>query len=350
MKITRSAFGILPDGSEAELFTLTNDHGTEVSVTNYGAIITSVITPDKNGVRENIVLGFASLEDYLDEKYLASYPYFGAICGRIANRIANGRFTLEGKEYNLAVNNGPNHLHGGIRGFDRRLWKAEVLQSEDKVGVLLSYTSKDGEENYPGNLDTTCLYTLNNEGELSIDYHATADQTTIVNLTNHTYFNLTGGRDNILGHELLIPATNYTELDDMIPTGKIVVTEGTPYHFRQFKTIGKDIGSLSEGYDINFVLDNLTGRLMFAGCLREQSSGRQVEVYTTQPGLQLYTGYWIPELEVNGEKKFGSYSGVALETQHYPDSVNHPEFPTVVLKPGETYHEQTIYKFMGITG
>lgn len=346
MEILTSNFGMLPDGSKAELITLKNDNGIAVSITTYGAIVTSVLAPDKNGNTENVVCGFNKLEDYLDEKYLNSYPYFGAICGRVANRIAKGKFTLEGVEYQMAVNNGPNHLHGGLVGFDRRNWNAEILQSEKKVGVLLSYTSPDGEENYPGNLEITCLYSLNNDNELIIDYHANTDKTTIVNLTNHSYFNLTGGKEKILNHELLLPATTITELDDMIPTGKIVSVADTPFDFRQFKTIGKDIASLENGYDLNYVLDNQSGRLMFAGSLREKNSGRQVEVYTTQPGIQLYTGYWIPELEVDGKKYFGSYSGVALETQHYPDSINHPSFPSVILKPGETYHEQTVYKFM----
>jgi len=346
MEISASKFGVLPDGSDAYLFTLINDNGITLKITSYGAIITSIIAPDRQGKYENIVCGFDKLEHYLDEKYLSSYPYFGSICGRVANRIAKGKFKLEGTEYQLAINNGPNHLHGGLVGFDRRNWKHELLKSEKKVGVLLSYTSPDGEENYPGTLEVTCLYSLNNDDELIIDYHANTDKTTIVNLTNHSYFNLTGGKDDIMGHELLLPATTYTELDDMIPTGKILSVADTPYDFRQFKAIGKDISKLETGYDLNYVLDNTSGRLMFAGSLRENKSGRQVEVYTTQPGIQLYTGYWIPELEIDGVKCFGKYSGVALETQHYPDSINHPSFPSVILRPGETYHEQTVYKFM----
>lgn len=346
MEITTSKFGNLPDGSEAYLITLKNDNGISVSVTNYGAIITSLISPDKNGYQGNIVCGFDHLDHYLDEKYLANYPYFGAICGRVANRIAKGKFKLGDVDYEMAVNNGPNHLHGGLVGFDKRLWKFEILRSENKTGVLLSYTSPDGEENYPGTLEVTCLYSLNNDNELIIDYHAHTDKTTIVNLTNHSYFNLTAGKENIMGHELLIPATTFTELEDMIPTGRILPVTDTPFDFQQFKPIGKDIGQLENGYDLNFVLDNLSGNLMFAGCLREKTTGRQIEVYTTQPGIQLYTGYWIPALEFNGEIKFGSYSGVALETQHYPDSINHPGFPSVILKPGEAYHQQTIYKMM----
>lgn len=346
MEIKTSKFGNLPDGSEVSLITLKNDKGIEVSVTTWGAIVTAIRVPGRDGQIDNIVCGFDKLEDYISESYLSNYPYFGAVCGRVANRIARGKFTLEGVEYQMAVNNGPNHLHGGLVGFDRRNWTFETLQSDGKVGVLLSLLSPDGEENYPGTLEVSCLYSLNNDNELAIDYHATTDKTTIVNLTNHSYFNLTGGRENIMNHELLIPATTMTELDDMIPTGKIVPVNDTPFNFQQFKKIGKDIGQLETGYDLNYVLDNTSGRLMFAGSLREENTGRQVEVYTTQPGIQLYTGYWIPELEIDGVKKFGSYSGVALETQHYPDSINHPHFPSVILNPGEQYREETVLRFM----
>ncbi len=270
MEITSSKFGNLPNGSDVYLITLKNDNGVSVSITTYGAIITSVMAPGKSGKAENIVCGFDQLDNYLDEKYLSSYPYFGALCGRVANRIGKGKFTLEGVDYQMAVNNGPNHLHGGLTGFDRRIWKHEILKSENKTGVLLSYTSPDGEENYPGNLEVTCLYSLSNDNELTIDYHATTDKTTIVNLTNHSYFNLTGGKENIMGHELLIPATTMTELDDMIPTGNIIPVNDTPFDFGKFKKIGRDIGQLETGYDLNYVLDNETGRLMFAGCLREE--------------------------------------------------------------------------------
>jgi len=326
MRISKSVFGKLNDGKPVYLYTLHNDNGIEVSITNYGGIITSVIAPDKNGIPDNIVLGFSKLDHYLDQKYLSGYPYFAGIIGRVANRIKNGKFTLEGVDYELAINNGPNHLHGGITGFDRRIWQAEALVEEEKVALILSYFSPHGEENYPGNLNVTCLLTLNNNNELSIDYFANTDQTTIVNLTNHTYFNLTGGRESILDHELSIAARHYTEAVDLIPTGKILPVKGTPYDFTAFRTIRKEMDALPEGYDLNYVLDNEDGELLYAGCLRERSSGRQVEVFTNQPGIQLYTGYWIPELEVNGQICFGKYSGVALETQHYPDSIHHPSF------------------------
>jgi aldose 1-epimerase len=345
MQVTKQNFGKTADGAVVDLFTLSNDNQVTVKITNYGAIITAIETPDKNGVIENIVCGFDKFEDYISDQYLGSYPYFGCVCGRVCNRIANGKFTLNGKEYSLAVNNGPNHLHGGLIGFDRRVWNAEPVSATDRVGVKLSYTSPDMEEGYPGKLDVVCTYTLNNKNELSLEYTAVADQTTILNLTNHTYFNLTSGKENILGHDLILTAQSITEAVDMIPTGKIIPVAGTEFDFLTKKKLGKDIASLENGYDLNFVLDNKAGNLVYAGCLSEEKSGRSVEVYTTQPGMQLYTGYWIPQLTVDGQTKFGSYSGVALETQHYPDSVNHPEFPTVVLDPGEKFKQTTIYKF-----
>ncbi len=345
MKITKSLFGKTNEGQSVDLYTLTNDNQVEVKITNYGAIITSITTPDKNGGLTNIACGFEKLENYLSAEYLGGYPYFGCVCGRVCNRIGEGKFTLEGKNYSLAINNGPNHLHGGLIGFDRKLWLAEMIESAENVGVKLSYLSPDQEEGYPGNLQVSCTYTLNNDNELSLEYAAETDQTTIVNLTNHTYFNLTGGKEQILNHELMLSAETFTDSVDMIPTGKIVRVEGTPFDFRNPKKLSKDIAALETGYDLNFVLDNPAGQLVYAGYLCEETSGRKVEVSTTQPGIQLYTGYWIPELTIDGQKKFGSYMGVALETQHYPDSVNKPQFPTVILKPGEKLQEKTIYKF-----
>lgn len=344
MKITKSLFGRTKDGIEVNLFTLENDNQVTVKITNYGAIITSIETPDKNGAITNIVCGFEKLETYLSDEYLGSYPYFGCICGRVCNRIAEGKFTLEGKNYSLAVNNGPNHLHGGLIGYDRRLFAAEIIQDTEKVGVKLSYLSPDMEEGYPGNLKVTCTLTLNNANELTLEYGAETDKTTIVNLTNHTYFNL-AGNGQILNHDLELAAKSFTKSEGMIPTGEIVPVEGTPFDFRTKKKLGKDIAGLADGYDLNFVLDNNEGQLVYAGNLSEEATGRKVEVYTTQPGIQLYTGYWIPELTIDGQKKFGSYSGVALETQHYPDSVNKPQFPTVTLSPDQTFYEKTIYKF-----
>lgn len=344
MKITKSLFGRTKDGIEVNLFTLENENQVTVKITNYGAIITSIETPDKNGAITNIVCGFEKLETYLSDEYLGSYPYFGCICGRVCNRIAEGKFTLEGKNYSLAVNNGPNHLHGGLIGYDRRLFAAEIVQDTEKVGVKLSYLSPDMEEGYPGNLKVTCTLTLNNANELTLEYGAETDKTTIVNLTNHTYFNL-AGNGQILNHDLELAAKSFTKSEAMIPTGEIVPVEGTPFDFRTKKKLGKDIAGLADGYDLNFVLDNNEGQLVYAGNLSEEATGRKVEVYTTQPGIQLYTGYWIPQLTIDGQKKFGSYSGVALETQHYPDSVNKPQFPTVILSPDQTFYEKTVYKF-----
>jgi aldose 1-epimerase len=345
MNVKSKKFGNLSDGGEVQLFTLSNKNGVEIDITNYGVIITRIEMQDNQGERENIVCGFERLEDYLSEEYLESYPYFGGIIGRFGNRIANGHLEIEGKTYELAVNNGPNHLHGGKTGFDRRLWNAKPYKTEEVAGVEFSYLSPHLEENYPGNLTVRCICSLTSANELVLEYVAETDQTTVVNLTNHTYFNLSGGKENILNHELKLAAPKMTEMVEQIPTGKILDTKNTPFDFSEFKTFAKDLEQLPTGYDDNFVLDNATGELKYAGTLREKQSGRQVEVFTSQPGMQLYTGYWIPELTINGTKKFGSYSGVALETQHYPDSVHQPHFPTTLLKPGEKYIEKTIYKF-----
>lgn len=344
MKIDKISFGRLDDGRNVELFALSNNQVT-VKITNYGAIITSIEMPGKNGATENVVCGFEKLESYISKEYLGSYPYFGAIIGRFGNRIANGKLTIEGTNYEMAINNGPNHLHGGKIGFDRRLFDFEIIQEIDKVGVILTYLSPDMEENYPGNLNVTCIYTLNKQNELAIEYVAETDKTTVINLTNHTYFNLTAGKENVLNHELELHATKMTEMVEQIPTGKIIPVAGTPFDFTKVKKLNHQISSVPMGYDDNFVLDNEKGELKYIGYLKEESSGRKVEVFTTQPGIQVYTGYWNPELTIDGMKKFGSFSGIALETQHYPDSVNQPEFPTTLLKPGEKYNEKTIYKF-----
>ncbi|WP_372776084.1 aldose epimerase family protein [Mangrovibacterium sp.] len=345
MKISSKPFGQTKDGQKVSLFSLENDNQVCITISDYGALITSVLAPDKAGKIENIVCGFEKIDDYLSEAYLGSYPYFGAIIGRFGNRIANGRYSIDGVDYEGAINNGPNHLHGGLIGFDRKVWSTETFEIKGKVGLKLSYLSPDGEEGYPGNLKVSCTYTLDNENKLEIVYEAETDKTTIVNLTNHSYFNLTGGKENILNHELELTAKKYTEAKDMIPTGKIVSVENTVFDFNKTKKLNRDIAGLADGYDLNFVLDNDEGKLVYAGCLSEAESGRTVKVYTTQPGIQLYTGYWIPELTIDGKKKFGSYAGVALETQHYPDSPNHDNFPTTELKPGEKYLESTIYQF-----
>ncbi len=345
MKIESEFFGKL-QGNDIQLFTLSNNNRLSVKITNYGAIITCIETPDKNGAIDNVVCGFDKLEHYLSDEYLGNYPYFGAIIGRFGNRIAGGKLTIEGKTYQMAINNGPNHLHGGITGFDRRIFDAETFQNEKEIGVKMSYVSSHMEENYPGNLKVTCIYTLNNNNELGIEYQAETDKTTVVNLTNHSYFNLTGGKENILNHELEMTATKITEMVEQIPTGKITGVKGTPFDFTASKKINHRLAEIPMGYDDNFVLDNENGDLKYIGYLKESKSGRKVEILTTQPGMQVYTGYWIPELEIDGQKKFGSFSGIALETQHYPDSVNRPEFPSTILKPGEKYNQKTIYRFV----
>lgn len=343
MKITSTPFGQLKDGSKVDLFTLSNNKIT-VNITNYGAIITAINVPNKNGKVENVVCGFEKLETYLSDEYLGNYPYFGALIGRFGNRIAKGDLEIEGKTYKMAVNNGPNHLHGGAVGFDRKLFAAEVIENQTEVGVKLSYTSADGEENYPGKLNVTCIYTLNADSELGIQYYAETDKTTVVNLTNHSYFNLSAHSENVLNHVLELSATKMTEMLEQIPTGKIVPVIGTAFDFTRPKKL--NAAKLALGYDDNYVLDNEKGELKLAGCLSEEKSGRKMEVYTTQPGMQVYTGYWNPELNINGVNKFGSFSGIALETQHYPDSVHQPNFPTTLLKPGEMYDQKTVYKFI----
>ena len=345
MKRSSKVFGTLPSGQKAGLFILENDNQLTVQITNYGAIITSIESLDKKGELTNVVCGFDRLEDYLSKQYLGSYPYFGSIIGRYGNRIANGKCLIDGKQFTGAVNNGPNHLHGGLEGFDKKLWEAETFESHEEIGVKLSYTSPDGEEGYPGKLDVVCIYSLNNQNELSMEYQAETDKTTIINLTNHSYFNLTGGKENIMNHDLVMTAKSLTEAVDSIPTGKIIPVKGTEFDFLTKKKLGKDIGSLEHGYDNNYVLDNDEYKLIYAGTLSEEVSGRSMKVFTTQPGMQLYTGFWNPELLIDGKKKFGSYSGVAMETQHYPDSPNHSDFPSTELKPGEKYRHQTIYKF-----
>jgi len=346
MELIRDVFGNARRGEKVFIFTMRNDRGVTVKITNYGGIVTSVETPDRNGKKANIVLGFKSLEDYLSNSYIESGPYFGCITGRYANRIANGKFSLEGKEYTLPVNNGKNCLHGGITGFDKVIWVPKRIEKPDLVGVELKYRSLHMEEGFPGNLDITVTYTLNHKNELHIDYKAVTDRETVINLTNHTYFNLTGNTENILGHILQLPAKTKTVNDEsMIPTGEIVEVAGTLYDFTTPAVIGSRIGGLTDGYDANFILNNPDKKLIKAGVLTEESTGRIVEVATTEPAIQLYTGYYIPEIAGKQGEKFGRYAGLALETQHYPDSPNHADFPSTTLKPGEVFKSKTIYKF-----
>ncbi|MEP6737627.1 MAG: aldose epimerase family protein [Chryseolinea sp.] len=347
--ISESSFGSLPDGTALSLFHLKNSNGMEVDITNYGGIITSIRTPDKNGKLEDIVLGYDSLAGYLKAP-----SFFGALVGRYGNRIANGRFTLDGKKYTLITNNGKNHLHGGTKGFDKVVWKPTPSSSSDSVALKLEYLSKDLEEGYPGNLQVEVTYVLNNNNELKIQYHATTDKKTILNLTNHSYFNLSGNtKTDILGHTLQIEATNFIPIDkSLIPTGEIRPVKGTPFDFTTPKVIGSRINDAYEqltvgiGYDHCYVFDKPAGSMGKVATVSDSVSGRVMEVSTTEPGTQFYTGNFL-DGSVTG--KFGTVYkqryALCLETQHFPDSPNHPKFPSVVLNPGEQYNTQTIFKF-----
>jgi len=339
-------FGKTADGQEVKVHTLTNTKGLRVRLIDYGATLISVEAPDRHGKNANITLGFPSLEGYLQR-----HPFFGSTVGRYANRIAGGKFTLDGKTYTLATNNGPNHLHGGNNGFDAVLWKSEAVSSPDLVGVRFSYTSRDGEEGYPGTLETTVSYTLSDANELRIDYAATTDKPTILTLTNHSYWNLAGaGSGDILKHELTLAADQYLPIDDTsIPTGELAAVKGTPFDFTQPHAIGERIGELkkdphkTKGYDHCFVLRGQQGKLELAARVTEPTSGRVMEVFTTEPGIQLYCGNFLDgSLSAGGFKQHDAF---CLETQHYPDSPNKPSFPSAVLRPGQTYRSTTMHRF-----
>lgn len=343
MNLTQESFGKTPDGSEVILFTLNNDRQVTVKIINYGGAITAIEVPDRSGKCVDVVLGFDTMD-----AYLGHHPHFGVIVGRFGNRIGAGRFNLDGVEYKLALNNGPNHLHGGITGFDKVVWEAKAIETPGAVGVELFYLSRDGEEGYPGNLRTTVTYLLTAENELVITYKAVTDKPTIVNLTNHSYFNLSGeGAGDILSHEIMIKADYYTVVDDgLIPTGELRPVAGTPFDFRVLQTIGSRFGELSNGYDHNYVLTNQSKELALAVRVHEPESGRVMEVLTTQPGVQFYTAAGLDgTIRGKSGRPYEKYGAFCLETQHYPDSPNHPQFPSTRLNPGETYQEKTIYKF-----
>ena len=338
--ISRTDWGEF-NGKKVFLFTLTNSKGNEVKISNYGGIVTSFVTADKAGGKSDIIIGFDSLHNYLRKP-----PYFGALIGRYGNRIGNARFTLDGKEYKLAANDGKNTLHGGLKGFDKVVWDATVI-NDSLPSLTLNYVSKDGEEGYPGNLKVTVQYTLTEDNELKIEYNAEADKATPVNLTNHSYFNLTGDVNNtILNHTLMIEADNYTPVDStLIPTGEIKAVKGTPFDFTTAKAIGKDFKSVKGGYDHNWVLNSKGGSLQKVAVLTDSLSGRSLEVYTTEPGLQFYTGNFLDGSFSNHDgKPINLHTALCLETQHFPDSPNKPGFPTTILKPGEKYHSETVYK------
>jgi aldose 1-epimerase len=337
-----------------ELFTLTNAHGIEVRLTNYGGIITSLKTPDRSGRFDDIVLGYESLSGYLHNS-----PYFGAIVGRYGNRIAKGRFTLDGTVYRLAVNNGPNSLHGGIRGFDKVVWNAEQFRNDGKYeGVALEYTSTDMEEGYPGTLHARVTYTLTDDNRLIVDYQATSDKPTPVNLTQHSYWNLAGeGSRDILAHVLAINADSMTPVDStLIPTGEISPVAGTPFDFRTPMPIGARIDQRQNtqiryggGYDHNFVLNRGNARpdsLVHAAHVAEPSTGRTMDIFTTEPGIQFYSGNFLDGSITGKAGHIYKYRcGLALETQHYPDSPNHPNFPSTILRPGQQYRSRTVFAF-----
>jgi aldose 1-epimerase len=341
--VQKEIFGKLNNGDPVEIFTITNSQGLRAKVMTWGAVLVAMEVPDRAGELADVTLGFDKLEPYLRR-----HPYFGTTTGRYANRIAKGEFTLDGKTYKLATNNGPNHLHGGLVGFDMRNWKAEPLAN----GVRFSYTSPDGEEGYPGTLKTAVTYTLTDKDELRIDYEATTDKPTIVNLTNHAYWNLAGeSAGDILGHELTLRASKFTPVDETsIPTGKIDPVAGGPMDFTKPKTIGKDFAQVAAGpggYDHNFVIDQPTpGALALAAEVREPKSGRVMKVSTTEPGVQLYTGNYLDGVVVGkGGKPYKKHAALCLETQHFPDSPNHSNFPSTVLRPGETFRSTTVYAF-----
>ncbi|MHC2990981.1 aldose epimerase [Pontibacter sp. HJ8] len=342
MEIKKEPFGTAPDGQEVYLYTLTNAGGMTVKITNYGAIVTSILAPDKKGTMGQVVLGFDSLAGYIPNE-----PHFGGIAGRFANRIAKGTFTLDGQEYKVTINDAPNHLHGGNTGFDRVVWTAEELA--DQNAIRLTYLSKDGEEGYPGNLQAVVTYTLTEDNGLKIDYEATTDKATPVNLTNHSYFNLSGGKaKDILNHLVTINADQYTAVDKtLIPTGELPQVKGTPYDFTTPQPVGTRINNLQGyGYDLNYVIRNGGDTLTHAATVEEPTSGRVLKVYTTQPGIQLYTGYHLNgSLRGHNNMVYNRYAGLCLEAQHYPDSPNQENFPSAIIRPGEKYRETTIYKF-----
>ena len=345
MSIAKQSFGQLKDGKIADLYTMKNDNGIVVSITNLGCTIVSIMTPDRDGKFADIALGFDTAAEYPEKS-----PYFGCIAGRFANRIAKGKFTLDGQTYSLAINNGENHLHGGTVGFDKILWDAKIIEIENGDAIEFTYLSKDGEEGYPGNLQVSLIYTLTNDDELSFSYEATTDKATPVNLTNHSYFNLAGhDSGDMLSQEMMINADKYTVVDDQsIPTGDLADVAGTAFDLRQPTAIGEKIDQIPgdpSGYDHNFVLNGQNGELELAAKVYDPNSGRAMEVFTTEPGVQFYAGNFLDGIAGKNGAVYNFRNGFCLETQHYPDSVNQPSFPSVILAPCETYKHLTVHKF-----
>ena len=353
MPISQQHFGHLPNATTAALFTLSNKKGMQVRITNYGGIVTSILVPDRTGKLGEVNLGFDNLSAYLSE-----HPFLGAIIGRYGNRIAKGKFTLNGNAYNLAINNPPNHLHGGQVNFAKVLWQTKMVEKDGIPSLVLRYLSKDGEEGYPGNLDCTVTYTLTNQNELKIHYHALTDEPTVVNLTNHCYFNLKdGGKSDCLDHELQIFAESYTPVDDTaIPTGELKSVKRTPFNFLKPKSIGEHIDKphpqliIGNGYDHNFVLGKFgqlkKPALKKAAKVVERTTGRILEVLTTEPSLQFYTANWLDGSLIGHQGiAYQKRCAFCLETQHFPDSPNQPDFPSTVLLPGAVYDSTTVYRF-----
>jgi aldose 1-epimerase len=342
-KVTQAFYEKLGEGEYITAYTLTNSNGLSATIIDYGAILVNFLAPDRDGKLADINLACANYESYAKDS-----PYFGAIVGRYGNRIAKGKFTLDNQEYTLAINNEPNHLHGGIKGFDKVMWDGRESVSSDWAKVTFTYVSEDGEEGYPGTLSCTVSYTLNNDDELVFDYTATTDKATPVNLTQHSYWNLGGhGSGDILDHELMLNADHYTPTDDtFIPIGEIAPVEGTPYDFTSPKTIGSRIGQVEGGYDINYVLNSKDGSLALAARVHDPESGRVMEIYTTEPGIQFYTGNFLDGTFAGKDGVVYEKNGAfCLETQHFPDSPNQPNFPSTILRPGETYRHTTKHKF-----
>ncbi len=342
MSIKKQAFGKTADGKDVDLYTLTNANGLKTEIMTYGGIVRTLEVPDRDGNLGDIVLGYDSLDEYIENN-----PYFGALVGRCGNRIAKGKFTLDGVEYTLATNDGGNHLHGGVKGFDKVVWGAEPMEDGTGVGLKLTYLSKDGEEGYPGNLKCTVIYTLTNDNELKVSYEAETDKATVLNLTHHSYFNLGGhGSGDILAHELMLTADNFTPVDEgLIPTGEIKPVKGTLMDFTRPTPIGSRIAQVKGGYDHNYVLNSSDGSLALAASVYEPGSGRVMEIYTTEPAIQFYSGNFLDGSNKGKGAAYNKHNGFCLETQHFPDSPNKASFPSVVLKPGEKYTHLTVHKF-----
>jgi aldose 1-epimerase len=346
-EVSQRPFGQTKEGTPVTLFTLRNKQGAEAAICNYGGLVISLKVPDRNGQFGDVVLGYDNLADYIKDT-----PYFGAMIGRYGNRIAKGKFTLDGQEYTLAINNGPNALHGGLKGFDKVVWEPRVVASLDGASLELRYTSKDGEEGYPGTLTVKAVYTLTEDNGLKLEYTATTDKDTVVNLTQHSYFNLAGKGDN-LSHVVMIPADQFTPVDStLIPTGELKPVDGTPFDFRTPTAIGARIGQDDEqlkfgnGYDHNWVINKPMGQLGLMARVYEPTTGRVLEVLSTEPGLQFYTGNFLDgKLTGKGGWAYQFRNGFCMEPQHFPDSPNQPNFPSVVLKPGQVYKHTLIFKF-----